>query len=119
MGTQLSPKEYSPQFSAHVSCGQTARWIKMPLGMEAGDFVLDGDQLVPLKGGTTPICGQCVLWPNGWMDQDATGMEVDLGLGDFVLNGDLLLQKEHTPNFRPVSIVAKRLDGLRCHLVWR
>ena len=34
------------QFSAHVYCGQTARWIKMPLGMEVGlspgDFVLDG-----------------------------------------------------------------------------
>jgi len=23
------------------------------------------------------------------------------------------------PNFRPISIVAKRLDGSRCHLVWR
>jgi len=36
-----------PQFSAHVCCGQTARWLKMPLGREAdlspGDIVLDGD----------------------------------------------------------------------------
>jgi len=35
------------QFSAHVYCGQTAGWIKMPLGMEVGlgpgDVVLDGD----------------------------------------------------------------------------
>jgi len=23
-----------------------------------------------------------------------------------------------TPNFRPMSVVAKWLDGLRCHLVW-
>jgi len=23
------------------------------------------------------------------------------------------------PNFRPMSVVAKRLDGARCHLVWR
>jgi len=23
------------------------------------------------------------------------------------------------PNSRPMSVVAKRLDGLRCHLVWR
>ena len=33
------------QFSAHVRCGQTARWIKMPLGTEvslgSGDIVLD------------------------------------------------------------------------------
>jgi len=26
----------SPQFSAHVYCGQMAGWIKMPLGMEVG-----------------------------------------------------------------------------------
>jgi len=35
MGIQLpSPKgeHSSPQFSAHVCCGQTAWWIKMPLG---------------------------------------------------------------------------------------
>jgi len=25
-----------PQFSANVRCGQTAGWIKMPLGMEVG-----------------------------------------------------------------------------------
>ena len=39
--------EPPPQFSAHVYCGQTARWITMVLGMEVGlspgDFVLDGD----------------------------------------------------------------------------
>jgi len=26
----------APKFSAHVYCGQTAGWIKMPLGMEVG-----------------------------------------------------------------------------------
>ena len=26
----------SPQFSSHVCCGQTAGWIKMPLGTEVG-----------------------------------------------------------------------------------
>ena len=35
-----------PKFSAHVYCGQTAGWIKMPLGTEVnlgpGDVVLDG-----------------------------------------------------------------------------
>jgi len=39
-------KRHSPQFSAHVRCGQTAGWIKMPLGMQVrlgpGDCVLDG-----------------------------------------------------------------------------
>ena len=36
-----------PQFSVHVYCGQTAGWIKMPLGMTVGlspgDSVLDED----------------------------------------------------------------------------
>ena len=27
---------------------------------------------LPLKRGTAPIVGPCLLWPNGWMDQDAT-----------------------------------------------
>ena len=38
--------EPPPDFSAHFYCGQTARCIKLPLGMEVGlspgDFVLDG-----------------------------------------------------------------------------
>jgi len=45
------PKGLSPQFSAHICCGQIAAWIKMPLGMKLGlspgDFVLDGDQADP------------------------------------------------------------------------
>ena len=36
-----------PQFSADVCCGQTAGWIKMPLGREVdrgpGEIVLDGE----------------------------------------------------------------------------
>ena len=31
--------------------------------------------LLPKKGGTLPIFGPCLLWPNGWMDQDATWYE--------------------------------------------
>jgi len=45
------------------------------------------------------------------------GMEVGLGPGDLMLVGDTAphLQKggEALPNFRPMSIVAKRLDGSR------
>ena len=68
-----------PQFSAHVYCGKTAGWIKMALGMEVGfgpgHIVLDGDP-APLsrKGARAPltIFGPFLLWPNGWMDQNAT-----------------------------------------------
>jgi len=46
------------------------------------------------------------------------GMEVGLGPGHIVLDGDPPLTKNgHTPTFRPMFIVAKRLDGSRCHLV--
>ena len=75
------PKGHTaPPFSARICCGQTAGWIKMPLGTQMGlgpgDTVLDGDpDPPPLKG--------------------------------------------HSPNFRPMSVVATRLDELRCHLVWR
>jgi len=43
------------------------------------------------------------------------GTDLDLGLGDIVLDGDPApsLLKGHTPNFRPMSVVAKRLGGLR------
>jgi len=67
------------QFSAHVYYGQTAGWMKMPLGMELG-----------------------------------------LGPGHIVLDWDpaTLLRKGRTaPNFQTMSVVAKRLDGSRCHLV--
>jgi len=41
------------------------------------------------------------------------GMEVGLGLGVIVIDGEPSPSKKATqpPNFRPMSIVAKRLDG--------
>ena len=55
-----APTKYgdpAPQFSAHVYCGQTVGWIKMPLGTEVGlgliDIVLDG----------------CGSWCPRWGDQ--------------------------------------------------
>jgi len=50
------------------------------------------------------------------------GMEVDLGPGDFVFDGNPSPPQKRAqtpPNFWPMSIVAKRLDGSRCHLVQR
>jgi len=43
------------------------------------------------------------------------GSEEGLGPAHVVLDGDTA----PPPNFRFVSIVAKRLDGSRCQLVWR
>jgi len=48
----------------------------MPLGTEVGlvpdDIVLDGDPTPPPEKGRSPlqIFGPCLLWPNGWEDQD-------------------------------------------------
>jgi len=35
-GNPAHPKGAQPQFWAHVRCGQTPGWIKMPLGTEVG-----------------------------------------------------------------------------------
>ena len=70
LGGDPAPQKggHSPQFSAHDYCGQTAGWIKMPLGMVVrlgpGHTVLDGD---PSSNFSAHM-----LWPNRWMDQDAT-----------------------------------------------
>jgi len=50
-------------------------------------------------------------------------MEVGLGQGDFVLDRDPAPSstkkgRSPSPNFRLMSIVAKRLDGSRWHLAW-
>ena len=50
----------------------------MPLGTEVElglrDIVFDVDPATPRKKGTPtlPNFGPCLLWPNGWVDQDAT-----------------------------------------------
>jgi len=90
-------KGHSPQFSAHICCGQMAGWIKMPLGMEvglgAGDFVLDGDPTPPLQKGAEPpppIFGPCLFncgQMAGWVKM-ALGMEVGLCLCHIVLDWD-------------------------------
>jgi len=83
-----------------------------------------GPSSLPKKGAEPPpqfsahvYCGQtaaCINMP--------LGTEVGFGLRDIVLDGYPApppLKGQCPPNFRPMSVVAKRLDGLRCHLVWR
>jgi len=115
------------QFSVHLYCRQTAGCIKMPLCMEVGlspvNFVLDGDPaLLSQKVRSPSIFCPCLLWPNGCMYQDAiwyggrsrpTRHCVRPGPCSPHLKG------HSTPNFRTMFPVAKRLDGLRWHLVWR
>jgi len=125
--------EPSPQFLAHVYCGQTAGWIKMPLGTKVGlcpgDSVLGGDPAPSAQrgGAPSPIFGPFLFWPNGWMHQDATwyrGRPQTRGLwirwGPTPLpKGRWRLGADSLPNFSPMAIVAERLDGSIWHLAWR
>jgi len=120
-----SSKGAHPQFSAHVCCGQMAGWIKMPLGMEVGlgpgDFVLHGNPAPSPKRGQSPqvsahvYCGETA----GWIKM-ALGVEIGLGQGH-MMRTQIPSRKEgqKPPNFRPISIVTKRLDGSRCNLIRR
>jgi len=103
-----------------VHCGQTVGRIKMKLGMQVGlgpgHIVIDGNPAPPPQRGTAPTqfsvhicCGQMAAWIKMPLD-----VELGLSPGNFVLRGQSPL-----PNFRPISIVAKRLYASRCHLVWR
>jgi len=74
-----SREGHNPKFSAHICCGQITKWIKMPVGRKVdlgrpSDIVLDGDPALPPKkrAEPPPLFAPCLLWPNGWMDQDAT-----------------------------------------------
>jgi len=104
--------------------GQTVGRIKtkhgMQVGLSPGHTVLDGDPAPP-KGHSPQFsshvyCGQTA----GWIKM-LLGTEVGLGPGDIVLDGEPAPSPKRgtAPNFWPMFIVAKRLDGLRCHLVWR
>ena len=62
-----SPKGAQLQFLANVRCGQTAGWMKTPLGTEvdlgAGHIVLDGFPALRERGTDPPLLGPCLLWP--------------------------------------------------------
>ena len=73
-GDSTPPKRgYTPIFSAHVYCGQTAGWTKMPLDRKVrldpiSDTVLDGDPASPPQKRRSPMfsahgyCGQTAAW---------------------------------------------------------
>ena len=111
-----------------VYCGQTVGHIKMTLGMQVGlgpgHTVLDRDPAPPHgKWHSSPphsslvhvYCGQvaeCIKMK--------LVMDVGLGLRQIVLNGDPApLPKGAQPQIFNHVCCAKRLDGLRCHLVGR
>jgi len=108
-----------------VHCSQAVGRIKMKLGvkigLDPGHIVLDGDPLsLPKRGAESQIFGPCLLWPNGWMDQDATWYEGRPQPRQLCVRWvpSPLPQRGWStlPSFRPMSTVAKRLDGSKWHL---
>ena len=72
----------------------------------------------------SPVCDVGVLWPNGWTDHNETWHtgRPGLGPGHIVLDGNLAPPPHKgarggSPNFQPITAVAKWLDGSRCDLV--
>ena len=95
----------------------------MEVGLDPGDFMLDGDPApLPKKGAEPPLqfsahvhCGQTAGWT-----KVALGTEVGQHCARWGPNSPP--EKwgcSPLPDFQPISIVAKRLDASRCHLVWR
>jgi len=74
------------------------------------------------KWHSPPIFGMCKLWTNSGMDQDATwygGRPQPRRLCVRWGPSSPPPKRGTAPNFRHLTIVAKCLDGSRCHLVWR
>ena len=87
--------------------------LAMQVGLDPGHIVLDGDPASPPQRGTDPpIFGRYLLRPNGRMDQDATLCEGRPQPRRLRWGPSPLPKRGGTPNFRPISVMAKRLDGL-------
>ena len=76
------------------------------------------------KRGRSPaqIFGPCLLWPNGWMDEAGTWHAGRPQPRRLCVRWEPSPPPQKgpspLPNFLPISVVAKRLDASRCHLVW-
>jgi len=106
-----SPSRFRPMSTVAKQLDQDATWYGGRPRPRRHYIRWGVEDLPPPKGAQPPIFGQCLLWPNGWMHQERP--EIGLSPGDIVLDGDPALppQRGTAPNFRPMSVVAKRLDG--------
>jgi len=113
-----------------VYCGQTVGWIRMPLGIEVGlgqgHCVRLGPSSPMERGTAAPplskftnagfacvrINDPCLLWSNGWMDQDATlyggGPRPRPHCVRWGPSFPHQKRAQQPPTFRPMSIVARR-----------
>jgi len=99
--------------------------LGMPVGLGPGHIVLDGDQLPSPKEAQHPNLWLAHICSGQMAGRIKMSLSMQLGLDPrvIVLDGNPapLPKKgaELFPNFQPMFIVAKRLDGSRCQLVWK
>ena len=95
--------------------------LGMEVGLVPGHIVLDGDPAtLPQKGHIPQFLAYVCCGHTPRYIKMPLGTEVGLGPDHIVLDGDpaTLRQRGTAPaNFRPMSVVAKWLDGSRCHFV--
>jgi len=97
----------------------------MEIGLDSGHTALDGDAAPHPRKGTQqpPLFGPCLLWPNGWIDRYATRYGGTPRPRRHCVRWRPCSphgkQQSSPPTFRPISLVAKRLDRSGHHLVRR
>jgi len=81
------------------------------VGLDPGHIGLDGDQaLLPPPQRDTVLQFSAYVYCDqsaGWIKMPL-GTKEGVGPGDTVIDGDPAPRKGHTPNFRAMSVVAKR-----------
>jgi len=78
------------------------------VGLGPDNIVLDADPSPTPKGHSPSNFGPCLLWPNGWMDQDATWYEGRPGPRPHCVTwGPSSPPKRGIANIQPMSVVAK------------
>jgi len=117
----LPKKGRSPRTFAHVFSGQTAAWIKMPLGTELGlglrDIVLDGEPAPPpLEGHNRQFsanvrCGWTIKIPLG---------NVGLSPGISVFDGDPATPRKRHIHRHPIfdPCLLWRKGWMDQHVTW-
>jgi len=120
MGTQLPLLQKGHSFPKFRPTSVAAKQLDGSCGREVGlgpGYIVLVVDPVPSEVAQQPHvlayahCGQAATWI-----KMPLGTELGLCAGDIVLNGDPVPLQRSTaqpPNFRPMSIVAKRLDGSR------
>jgi len=93
----------------------------MEVGLSPGHIVLDGGpiSLLPKKRAQPPIFGSCPLWPNDWMDQDATGHGGRPQPRTHCVRSSPPKKGTAAPQFSAHECCDQTAGWIKCHWVWR